>query len=952
MSDLVSEAAGRAVRLKGHSPGAILVRRLLPVTVGLPILVGLLRLEGERAGLYSATVGVLIMIGFGVVGATGLLIWTAASLERLDRDRRRAEDAVRRAHEQHRALARNFPDGAIVLFDRDLRHLIADGAGLASVGLSAATVEGKTIWEVFPTEVCAAIEPPYRAALKGSESTFEYGYRDRTYLVRVVPVRDEPAGTAWGGAVIVRDISARKREEEEMRAAEARIRQSEARLAEAQKLAQLGSWEWDPHADTAVWSDELYRIYGLEPGSPQPSFASFRERIHPDDHSRVEQTVEHARESAEPFTLEYRIVRPDGTVRWLQGHGEAALDEQGRRSMRGTAQDITERKRADQDRDRLQAELHQAQKLEAIGQLASGVAHEFNNTLMAITGHSSLLLQRIEPGPLRRDVEQIVGAAERAGNLTRQLLAFGRKQVLNPCTIQLNDVVSATVSLLRPLIEPRVALLTKLDPELPTTAADPAQIEQVIVNLVLNARDAITDRGTIAITTAAVDVDAQTARRESVEPGRYLSLSVSDDGCGMDGATRARIFEPFFTTKEPGAGSGLGLSTAFGIVRQGGGFLTVESEPGHGTAMTLCLPADTEAAAGNKAVGQAVNSACGEPNHSKGRAIVVDDDPSVRHVCAELLEQIGFDVQTASDGEQALQLLEREKARIELLLTDIVMPGIRGRELARHAAELHPEAVIVYMSGYPGDQHADADCNDADRLFIQKPFTGAQLETLLSAALPAEIDRDGHELSCVVADDHPSVLDAICRVLEQDEIRVVARAADASDALAQVKRHAPDVALLDVAMPGLGGVEATKQVRESSPATRIVLYTGHGERELVADALAAGAHALVLKSAPLAELAKAIKIAAEGGIYIDQSLAGVLLPNETMTRPENGPKLTDREHEVLRLLADGNTNEQVAKTLTISADTVQTHVRNAMKKLRADTRTQAVATAMRQSLIQ
>ena len=1054
----------------GGSAGAHLVRRLAPATIGLPVLVGLLRLAGERGGLFGVTFGVALMIIFSVVGATALLLWTAGSLDRVDADRRRVEEALRRSSEQHRTLARSFPDGAIVLFDRDLRHLVADGMGLAGVGLSSALMEGRTIWEVFPPEVCAVIEPRYRAALAGEQSTFEYSWARRTYLVRVVPVADEQSGEVWGGAVMVHEISSRKR-------AEQALRESEARLAEAQTLAQLGSWEWRIAENNVIWSDELYRIYGLEPGLLELSYEALLERVHPDDRKHVKEQVRRAQERGEPFTFEHRILRPDGSERWVQARGELIRAEGVSTVMRGTAQDITERraderrlreaeeryrtlveqlplvtyvrpldmrdsniyaspqvermlgyaaelwqsdpgllekivhpddlervltaakevrtsgipfrgeyryvrpdgeivwvqdetylirdasgqptrvegyllditeqKSAEEERDRLEADLLHAQKLEAIGQLAGGVAHEFNNMLMAINGHSALLLEKLAPeSPLRRDVEQITGSSERAAALTRQLLAFGRKQVLRKRSIDLNEVVAASVRLLRPLIDARIELVTEVDTKLPAAVADPAQVEQVLVNLVLNARDAIAGPGTITISTTATELDELAASAESVEPGRYLRIAVADTGAGIDEQTCSRIFEPFFTTKEVGQGTGLGLSTVYGIVRQGGGFLAVESEPGRGTTMTIALPASAESIAPAEAA---------ERTHTepapRGRALVVDDETVVRNVCAELLEQFGFAVLSAGDGEHALQLLEQQQAPIDLLLTDMVMPGIGGRELARRATLIHPETTIVYMSGYPGDQAANAGDKTGAGLFLQKPFTAAELELAIAAVAPVP-DEDpsaATRLTCVVADDHPSVRDAVCRVLGEAHVRVVAQATDAREAIEHVKKHIPDVALIDIHMPGPGAIEVAKQLRETSPATRLLLYTGHTERELVADALAAGAQGVVLKSAPLAELAKAIKIVADGGIYVDQSFTGVALPSVPARDPR--PNLTAREHEVLRLLADGNTNDQVAKTLTISADTVQTHVRNAMKKLGADTRTQAVASAMRQALI-
>jgi PAS domain S-box-containing protein len=1179
--------------LSGASPASMLVRRLLPATLFLPLLIGLLRVGAERAGFISATQGVLAVSILAALGATALLLWTASSLERADRERRRAEDALRNTQQQHRALARHFPAGAIVLFDHDLRHVIADGSGLEQVGLSAETMEGRTIWQVFPREVAATIEPPYRAALAGRESTFEYTWGGRTYFVRVVPVQDERSGTVWGGAVSVQDVTEAKHAELELREASERfarifenapigeaivapdgrflrvnralcelvgypeeelvektfqeithpedldadlellhrvlqgelrtyqlekryfhklghivwillsvslvrdaegeplyfisqiediterkrdqemLRESEARLAEAQKIARLGSWEWRVRDDVVVWSDELCRLFDVEPGRPM-TYDDYLLHVHPADREPVAAIVREAYESGEPFRVEHRVVHADGSVHWILGHGEVVFENGHAVRMRGTAQDITEQKDADEkrreaearyrtlveqlplamyirpldmggsnlyvgpqveamlgypaeqwetdggllarivhpddvervlaegervrrtgepfhgeyryiardgrvvwvqdetyllhdddgnpsavqgflldiserkqaeaERDRLQAELHRAQKIEALGQLAGGVAHEFNNMLMAIRAHGGLVLERLDADdPLRSDVEQIVGSADRAAALTRQLLALGRKQVLKPAVIDVNDVVRASVSLLSPLLDHDVELVTSLDPTIPATTADAAQVQQVVVNLVLNARDAIPGRGTIKIRTDSPEVDEETAGDEGVAPGRYVRLSVEDTGSGMDDTVRARIFEPFFTTKA--TGSGLGLATAQGIVHQGGGFLTVDSDPGTGTTMAVYLTATEELPEVDEAAPVA------RVHTRRGRAVVVDDEPVVRDVCARLLEGLGYAVQAVSDGAAALALFESERRPVELLLTDVVMPGLTGPELALRVSEIHAETKVLYMSGYTGEELSSRVRGGGELIFLQKPFTAADLAEKVGeayrAAVPADADT---ELTCVVADDHPAVLDAACGVLEQADIRVLARATEAEEAIEQVKRLRPHVAIVDVAMAGLGGIESARRMRESSPSTRVLLYTGLGERELVSEALAAGAQGLVLKGAPVQELVRAVRIAASGGVYVDRSLAGALVPDEAPPAPEPSV-LTSREQDVLRLLAEGNTNDQAGKTLSISPDTVQTHVRNAMKKLGAETRTQAVAAALRRSLI-
>jgi PAS domain S-box-containing protein len=447
--------------------------------------------------------------------------------------------------------------------------------------------------------------------------------------------------------------------------------------------------------------------------------------VHPDDVGHVLSEAAHVRSTGAPFRGEYRYVHRDGHIVWVQDETYLIRDEDGAPyGVQGYLLDITERKLAEAERDRLQSALQHAQKLEAIGQLAGGVAHEFNNTLTAIRGYATLVHEQLEDGsPLRRDVCQILGSAERAASLPRQLLAFGRKQVLNPRPIDLTAVTETTVELLRPLLDPAIVLATSLDPEIPPTRADPTQVEQVIVNLVLNASDAIAGHGTIDVTTRLTEVDAAQAAHHAVAAGTYIALGVSDTGCGMDEETRARIFEPFFTTKEEGKGTGLGLSTAYGLVRQGGGFLTVESLPGRGTTMTMHLPLRPAAAPT-----PLVEPARGDGAERQGIAVVVDDERAVRTVCAALLTRLGFETREARDAEEALALLEELDA-VAVLLTDVVMPGSDGLELARKVAKRRPGTAVVTMSAY-------ADRAGATRgVFLQKPFTMQELEERVDEAL-------------------------------------------------------------------------------------------------------------------------------------------------------------------------------------------------------------------------
>ena len=929
VSKLMTAALGPA-----DSPGALLVRRLVPATIGAPILVGLLRLAGERNGLYSATVGVAIMIAFSCIGATALLAWTAASLNRIDRERLRVAEALRQSTEQHRTLVRNFPEGAIVLFDRDLRHVIADGLGLASVGLSREQMEGKTIWEVFPPAVCAAIEPSYRAALEGQESMFEYPYAKRTFFVRVTPVRDDASGSVWGGAVMVRDITRRKR-------AEVELREASERFATIFDNAPIGEAIVAPDGRWIQVNQALCELVGFS--RDELLAKTFQDITHPDD---LDADLEFVRRmlagEIRTYQMEKRYLHKEGRPVWALLSRSLVHDSEHKPLyFISQVQDISQRKRAEQ----LEEQLRHSQKLDAIGQLAGGVAHEFNNMLMAIYAYSDLLLERLEDSsPLRNDIEQISRAAERSRSLTQQLLAFGRRQLLHPQQIDVNDLLASSSAMLRPLLGAEIKLAVEPDPGVGVIWADPAQIEQAIVNLVLNARDATGGSGSITIGTRNADVDDVVAANEAVSPGSYVVLTVTDNGTGIDEQTRQRMFEPFFTTKPAGSGTGLGLATVHGIIRQSGGFIAVETELGRGTSIALMLPRHGRVATDRPA----------EPEWSRrshgGTALLVEDEELVRDVCRKLLRDLGWRTLAAGSAREALDILEREQDAIDLILTDVVMPDMSGRELAEEASTLNSKTTVIYMSGYTEEQILREGALHENVHFLQKPFSRAELGRKLREVLdrPNGNTPPSAGVTCVVADDHPTVLEAVSRSLRREGIRVLAGTATGQQALEQITEHQPDVALLDIAMPNLGGIEAARHLHDLAPRTRLLLYTGNASAELADEALGAGARGVILKDAPLAELAHALEIVAGGGIYVDASLApgGALHP-----ALREQPALTARERTVLHLLAEGQTNDQAGAELSISPDTVQTHVRNAMKKLGAGTRTQAVATALRRALI-
>jgi PAS domain S-box-containing protein len=423
------------------------------------------------------------------------------------------------------------------------------------------------------------------------------------------------------------------------------------------------------------------------------------------------------------------VTNPAGDTRWFQTiKVPLRSPAEGTATILGVATEITERKR-------LEEQLLQSQKMEAVGQLAGGVAHDFNNILTAIVGYTDLLATELGSNVQQlEDLEEIRKAARRAAALTRQLLAFSRKQVLEPRIIDVNSVVLNLDKMLRSLIAENVALKTNLADNLAAARADPNQIEQVIMNLAINARDAMPEGGTVTIETRNATLDDNyAAQHVAVVPGEYVMLAVSDTGCGMDAKTQSRIFEPFFTTKPPGRGTGLGLSTVYGIVKQSGGNIWLYSEPGKGTTFKIYLPA---IAAVPEDIGK-VAPAEAAPRRG-GTVLVVEDDEQLRRLTHRALASQGYTVLEADRGSTALDIARRHKGHIDLLLTDVIMPDTNGRKLAETMRAARPELRVLYMSGYPDGAIASHGMLEPGVAYLAKPFTTEAVARRVREVLEAQ----------------------------------------------------------------------------------------------------------------------------------------------------------------------------------------------------------------------
>jgi signal transduction histidine kinase len=511
-------------------------------------------------------------------------------------------------------------------------------------------------------------------------------------------------------AALDAEVAARRR-------VEAELRSSQERIDRALAIARMGIWELDFESGRLTWSDTMRQVFGLPADAVPETLDKAYDAVHPEDRPMVTAAMEKSMADGSEFACVFRTLWPDGTSHWVDGRARIFADALGRPARAlGVSFDVDDRKL-------LEDQFHQAQKLEAVGQLAGGLAHDFNNRLTAILGYANLVIAGLPEGDGRRgDMDEIVHAAQSAAALTRQLLALGRRQVVQPTVVDLNRIVSETAQMLGRLLDERIRIVTLLAPQVPPVRADPSQIEQVLMNLAVNARDAMPEGGRLVIQTEAVEVKESYARQPvGVSAGCYVRLTVSDTGVGMTDEVRRHIFEPFFTTKERGKGTGLGLATVYSMVRQSGGHIFVHSEPNRGTAFKVYLPAAEGARTEHDAA--PINAA---PVGTE-TVLVVEDDRAVRYLVQTLLTHAGYRVFEATDSASAEAVLAAHDGPIDLLISDVIMPGANGPELYARARLVRPDLKVLFMSGYADAAIGRDGVLAPDVAFLQKPFTAEAL---------------------------------------------------------------------------------------------------------------------------------------------------------------------------------------------------------------------------------
>jgi two-component system cell cycle sensor histidine kinase/response regulator CckA len=633
-------------------------------------------------------------------------------------ERKRAERDLSESKAITEAIVEHMPLMVFLKEATDLRFVVFNRAGEELLGYDRKALLGKNNLDHFPPEQAAHFMAKDREALAAQgvvdipEETIRTANRgERLLHTRKVCIRGADGKTKYLLG-ISEDITEHKRAETEIK--------NEQALSNAIIEGIPGTFYMlDEDGKYVRWSAyQRDEIVGKSDAEVSQTLAM--DTIHPDDRALILSKIENVLRNDMQEVVEGRVLLRGGPAFvWLLMTGRRIILN-GRPFLVGFGIDITERKHAEAEHAKLQMQFAQAQKMESVGRLAGGVAHDFNNLLMGIMNYTELCQDRIAPDhPIREYLDEIMHDSKRSAEIIRQLLAFARKQIIAPRVLDLNDAVAGMLKLLQRLVGEDITLAWRPGTSLRPVKLDPSQIDQILANLCVNARDAIAGVGEIAMETGSITVDAPyCARYPEAIPGAYVFLAVSDDGCGMDKETLAQAFEPFFTTKGLGKGTGLGLATVYGIVKQNNGFISATSEPGKGTTFRIHLPAIAA-----ETMASTVTSKTAAPRGRGETILLVEDEKSLRVTCGAFLDALGYKVLVAETPGEALKLVAEQSGAIHVLLTDVVMPGMDGKQLARRIGAVRPGVKVLFISGYTADVVAQRGVLDEGVQFLAKPFS-------------------------------------------------------------------------------------------------------------------------------------------------------------------------------------------------------------------------------------
>jgi PAS domain S-box-containing protein len=659
--------------------------------------------------------------------------WLLRSL-RFAIERNISQVALRKSEERFRQITDSIRD---VFFITNF-----DSTHMYYVSPAYETIWGRSCASLYqdPKSWAEAIHPDDRPHvvkefMETARTGFSYDYRVvrpdgemRWVQVRSFPIVNKD-GVPYRTAGIVTDVTDRK-------GTEHALNEANNRYQRVVRAANVGLWEWHLSSKSLYISPEAKQQIGLAADALSGRYDQWTERLHPDDKDRALKYLrEYVRNPHGPYVQEYRLAHKDGSYRWFLAIGDAELGAEGETlRLLGAHVDITERRR-------LEELFRQSQKMESVGRLAGGIAHDFNNLLCVILGYAEFALQNLrESDPLKKDLTHIHHAGEKAAALTRQLLAFSRKQVMHATVLNLNTVAADVEGILQRVIGEDIALTFIGAPDLGNVMADSVQIEQVIMNLAVNARDAMPAGGHFTIETKNVELDESFAEQhQEIEPGSYVLLAFSDTGTGIDPIEIENIFDPFYTTKELGKGTGLGLATVHGIVKQSGGYIRVYSEIDRGSTFRIYLPRIEEHA---RPVGK---THLDIDLRGDETVLLVEDDSNLRELTERILTWAGYDVLTAASGGEALLLMEKRGAPVHIMLSDVVMPGISGPELAERLAEVGARPRVLYMSGYTDNAIMRNGMIAETDAFLGKPFTPSDLLRRMREVLDMDMDMEVEE---------------------------------------------------------------------------------------------------------------------------------------------------------------------------------------------------------------